>query len=59
MVLGARDDSYEGGSAWPDVPCFVPYLVEHWFARKHRSVWRFSPCTVWGKKRELMFGPKS
>ena len=57
MVLGARDDSFEGGNTWPDVPFFVPHLVEFWFARKHRNVWRYCPSTAWAKKRRLLFGP--
>ncbi|KAH6717074.1 hemerythrin HHE cation binding domain-containing protein [Leptodontidium sp. MPI-SDFR-AT-0119] len=55
--LGANDTTFEGGihAWWPPFPFFVPYLVKFWYMRKHRGAWRFCPCDVFGKPRELAF----
>jgi len=54
--LGAIDKSFEGGKHnFPPFPFFVPYLVNYVFARKYKGSWRFSPCTMFGEKRELPF----
>jgi len=58
LVCGGIDNTYEGGASWPGFPVFVPYMVDYLFARKYRSVWRFNPCTIYGKPRPLPFLPK-
>ncbi|KAF2742619.1 hypothetical protein M011DRAFT_472079 [Sporormia fimetaria CBS 119925] len=57
MVLGCADKTYEGGRhAFPPFPFFVPYLIDWWFAGYHRGAWRFCPCDMYGRPRELLFG---
>ncbi|CAG8979485.1 hypothetical protein HYALB_00012085 [Hymenoscyphus albidus] len=56
LALGCVDKGFEGGiHKFPPVPWFVPYVVNYWFARKHRGAWRFNPCDAWGNPRELAF----
>ncbi|KAH7312948.1 hypothetical protein BKA65DRAFT_149307 [Rhexocercosporidium sp. MPI-PUGE-AT-0058] len=57
IALGANDTTFEGGvhAWWPPFPFFVPYLVKFWYMRKHSGAWRFSPCDVFGRPRELEF----
>jgi len=59
MVLGTADGSYEEGFQWPELPGIIKSLVHHWFERKYRGAWRFSPSTTWGEKRPLMFTAKT
>jgi hypothetical protein len=59
LAFGCIDNGFEEGRhKFPPVPGFVRYVVKYWFARKHRSVWRFNPCDMWGNPRELFFLPK-
>lgn len=54
--LGANDRTFDGGKHnFPNFPFFVPYMVNWIYGWKYRRVWRFSPCDVYGKPRELMF----
>ncbi|KAK7897638.1 hypothetical protein LTR67_004267 [Exophiala xenobiotica] len=56
LVFGTADRTFEGGMHdFPSVPFFVPYIIHYWFARRHRGVWRFNPCTMWRDPRELAF----
>ncbi|KAF2804119.1 uncharacterized protein BDZ99DRAFT_546101 [Mytilinidion resinicola] len=56
LVFGTSDRTFEGGMHdFPSVPFFVPYIIQHVFARRHRGVWRYNPCTIWRDPRELAF----
>ncbi|KAM7211757.1 hypothetical protein V8F06_012859 [Rhypophila decipiens] len=58
MVLGSSDTEFEGGAHfWPEVPAWARYMVHHYFERRHRNVWRLLPSDMWGRHRELAFGP--
>jgi hypothetical protein len=54
MGLGGVDAAYQKDMKTP-FPWFVPYLSHYWFSRRLRGAWRFSPCTVFGKPKELPF----
>ncbi|MCJ1331890.1 hypothetical protein MMC10_008582 [Thelotrema lepadinum] len=59
-VLGCVDKTYEGGiHSFPPLPFFIPYLVQYWFAAKHRGAWRFCPSNMWGQPRPLAFSGKA
>ncbi|KAE9363993.1 hypothetical protein N431DRAFT_390218 [Stipitochalara longipes BDJ] len=51
--LGSIDNTYSPDRA--PFPFFVPYLCHYWYMRRHKGAWRFSPCTVFGKPKELPF----
>jgi hypothetical protein len=54
VVLGLCDRTSEGGiHAFPPLPCFLPYLMHYWFARKHTGAWRFRPSDMWSQPRPL------
>ena len=56
LVFGTADRSFEGGMHdFPAVPFFVPYIIQYYFARRHRGAWRFNPCTSLRDPRELTF----
>ncbi|PVH93774.1 hypothetical protein DM02DRAFT_619072 [Periconia macrospinosa] len=56
MVLGCADNKFEGGiHKFPPFPFFMPYLVDYWFANKHRGAWRFCPCDMHGTPKSLDF----
>lgn len=60
LAFGCMDRGFEGGRLnFPPAPAFVNYVVKYWFARKHKSVWRFNPCDMWGIPRPLFFLPKN
>jgi hemerythrin-like domain-containing protein len=52
--LGSLDVTYAKDQQAP-LPWFVPYLCRYWHMRRHRGAWRFSPCTVFGQPKELLF----
>ena len=59
LAFGCIDKGFEGGQLkFPPAPGFVNYVVNYWFARKHRGAWRFNPCDMWGKPRPLFFMPE-
>lgn len=60
LVFGTADRSFEGGiHNFPPVPFFVPYGIHYAFEMPHRGAWRFSPCTTWRDRRELLFASMS
>ena len=59
LAFGCIDKGFEAGQhKFPPVPKLVNFVVKYWFARKHRSVWRFNPCDMWGTPRPLVFLPE-
>ncbi|KAF2448503.1 hypothetical protein P171DRAFT_428563 [Karstenula rhodostoma CBS 690.94] len=60
LVFGTADRAFEGGiHNFPPVPFFVPYVIRYAFERPHRGAWRFSPCTTWRDRRDLLFASAS
>jgi hypothetical protein len=56
LAFGCMDKGFEGGQyKFPPVPGVVNYVVNYWFARKHKSAWRFNPSDMWGNPRPLHF----
>ncbi|KAI0601661.1 hypothetical protein F4775DRAFT_589429 [Biscogniauxia sp. FL1348] len=57
MMLGLRDATYEAGRGrdWPRLSVPAVHAVADRLAPRHAGAWRFLPCDVWGRKRELGF----
>ncbi|KAI6092194.1 hypothetical protein F4821DRAFT_225118 [Hypoxylon rubiginosum] len=57
MVTRLRDATYEGGSggAWPRLSVPALHAVADRLSPRHAGAWRFLPCDVWGRPRELEF----
>ncbi|XXH03660.1 Cys-Gly metallodipeptidase [Hypoxylon texense] len=59
MVTRLRDATYDGGggngSSWPRLSVPALHAVADRLSPKHAGAWRFCPCDVWGKPRELGF----
>lgn len=73
MLMHSRDITYENGSGgrgggrvegkndWPGLSVPAVHAVADRLAPKHAGAWRFLPCDVWGRPRELVafgFGEK-
>lgn len=59
LAFGCVDKGFEAGQhKFPPAPGFMSFVVKYWFARKHKSVWRFNPCDMWGTPRSLHFLPQ-
>ncbi|KAE8445243.1 hypothetical protein EG329_013615 [Mollisiaceae sp. DMI_Dod_QoI] len=56
LAFGGIDRTFEDGrhKNWPPFPWFVPYLCML-FMWKYRGTWKFSPCTLFGKPRDMPF----
>ncbi|KAI1336320.1 hypothetical protein F5Y15DRAFT_211425 [Xylariaceae sp. FL0016] len=74
MVIRLRDITYEGmdikrslvgaggggGDSWPRLSVLAVHAVADKLSPRHAGAWRFLPCDVWGRPRELEFlGPGS
>lgn len=58
MVVRLRDVTYADGSeggGWPRLSVPALHAVADRLSAKHAGAWRFLPCDVWGKPRELQF----
>ncbi|KAH0536019.1 hypothetical protein FGG08_007086 [Glutinoglossum americanum] len=54
FVLGCQDADFllDGEEAvFPEVPWFVPYIVDYAVARRHAGAWRFNPSDMHGRAR--------
>ena len=59
LVLGSADKSHLGGNDWPPLPWFIPYVIKHWFGRRHAGAWRFNASDFWGNPVPLHFLPQN
>ncbi|KAI1773572.1 hypothetical protein F4818DRAFT_452997 [Hypoxylon cercidicola] len=57
MVVRLRDATYEGGAggAWPRLSVPALHAVADRLSPRNAGAWRFLPCDVWGRPRELGF----
>ncbi|KAI1762621.1 hypothetical protein GGR53DRAFT_413168 [Hypoxylon sp. FL1150] len=57
MVTRLRDVTYEGGNGgtWPRLSVPALHAVADRLSPRHAGAWRFLPCDVWGRPRELGF----
>ncbi|KAI1495071.1 hypothetical protein F5X96DRAFT_690830 [Biscogniauxia mediterranea] len=57
MIVGLRDATYEAGRGrdWPRLSVPAAHAVADRLAPRHAGAWRFLPCDVWGRPRELGF----
>jgi hypothetical protein len=55
LLLQSRDTTFEGGNAWPGWSVPAIHAVTDRLAPRYAGSWRFMPCDVWGKPRELPF----
>ncbi|KAI0387087.1 hypothetical protein F5Y04DRAFT_76496 [Hypomontagnella monticulosa] len=61
MVVRLRDVTADvgggegGGGSWPRLSVPALHAVADRLSARHAGAWRFLPCDVWGKPRELEF----
>ncbi|ETS78109.1 hypothetical protein PFICI_10171 [Pestalotiopsis fici W106-1] len=55
MLMRMRDTTSAGGRNWPGVSLIALHTIDKTLSRTHAGAWRFLPCDVWGKPRELPF----
>ncbi|KAK8023164.1 hypothetical protein PG991_007045 [Apiospora marii] len=55
MLVRLRDTTFEGGNDWPRLPVLAVHAIADRLSPAHAGAWRFLPCNVWGKPRELPF----
>ncbi|KAF3018531.1 hypothetical protein E8E14_011901 [Neopestalotiopsis sp. 37M] len=55
MLMRMRDTTSAGGNSWPGVPLIALDTIDRTLSKTHAGAWRFLPCNVWGKPRELAF----
>ncbi|OTB09154.1 hypothetical protein M426DRAFT_316448 [Hypoxylon sp. CI-4A] len=55
MLVRLRDVTYPGGSQWPQLTVPALHAVADRLSGRHEGAWRFLPCDVWGRPRELPF----
>lgn len=55
MLVRMRDTTYEGGNDWPGLPLVAVHVIAEKLSKLHAGAWRFLPCDVWGKPKELPF----
>ncbi|KAI2624997.1 hypothetical protein GGR54DRAFT_637899 [Hypoxylon sp. NC1633] len=59
MLVRLRDVTYSGtgaeGAGWPRLSVPALHAVADRLSARHAGAWRFLPCDVWGRPRELGF----
>lgn len=55
MVVRMRDTTYEGGNNWPGLPLVAVHVIAERLSKPHAGAWRFLPCDVWGKPKNLPY----
>ncbi|KAK8069822.1 isochorismatase family protein [Apiospora phragmitis] len=55
MLVRLRDTTFEGGNDWPRLPVLAVHAIADRLSPAHVGAWRFLPCSIWGKPRELPF----
>ncbi|KAI1501490.1 hypothetical protein F5X99DRAFT_409074 [Biscogniauxia marginata] len=57
MIVGLRDATFEAGRGrdWPRLSVPAVHAIADRLAPRHAGAWRFLPCDVWGRPRELGF----
>ncbi|KAH6647895.1 hypothetical protein BKA67DRAFT_400408 [Truncatella angustata] len=55
MTVRMRDTTYGGGNNWPGLSLVAVHTIDERLSRAHSGAWRFLPCDVWGKPKELLF----
>ncbi|KAI0174921.1 hypothetical protein BJ166DRAFT_575081 [Pestalotiopsis sp. NC0098] len=55
MLMRMRDTTSGGGNDWPGVPLIALHTIDKTLSGTHAGAWRFLPCDVWGKPRQLLF----
>lgn len=59
MIVRLRDITYDGrthdGGVWPRLSVPALHAIADRLSPKHAGSWRFLPCDVWGRPRELEF----
>ena len=55
MMVRLRDASYDGRGAWPKLSVPALHAIADKLSVLHAGSWRFLPCDVWGRPRELEF----
>ncbi|OTB12373.1 hypothetical protein K445DRAFT_321105 [Daldinia sp. EC12] len=59
LLVRLRDATYDprtaDGGVWPRLSVPALHLVADRLSQKHAGAWRFLPCDVWGRPRELGF----
>ncbi|KAH8666811.1 hypothetical protein BX600DRAFT_282043 [Xylariales sp. PMI_506] len=55
MVVRLRDATFEGGNSWPGLSVLAVHAIADRLSPAHAGAWRFLPCDVWGRPRELEF----
>ncbi|KAI0164513.1 hypothetical protein GGR52DRAFT_127933 [Hypoxylon sp. FL1284] len=64
LITGLRDATYDGGgrsnshdqkNVWPRLSVPALHAVADRLSARHAGAWRFLPCDVWGRPRELAF----
>ncbi|KAF2840160.1 hypothetical protein M501DRAFT_1002455 [Patellaria atrata CBS 101060] len=58
IVMRTSDKTFEGGNPFPPVPAPLRWLIHHYFERKYKGAWVFSPCDTWSRPRDLPFAPE-
>jgi hemerythrin-like domain-containing protein len=56
LVLGCQDNTFiidDDIYPFPSVPFIVKVIVDLVLSRKHGGVWRFNPCSIYGRPRAL------
>ncbi|KAE9381132.1 hypothetical protein N431DRAFT_440019 [Stipitochalara longipes BDJ] len=54
FAQGLVDPSFDPNQQSP-FPWFMPIISQLWLSRRYKGAWRFSPCTLFGKHKELPF----
>ncbi|KAI0133465.1 hypothetical protein BJ170DRAFT_715498 [Xylariales sp. AK1849] len=55
MIMRMRDTTYEGGNSWPGLSVLAVHAIADRLSPAHAGAWRFLPCDIWGRPRELPF----
>jgi hypothetical protein len=55
MLMRMRDTTYQGGNDWPGLPPVALHTIADRLSKTHAGAWRFLPCDVWGRPKELLF----
>lgn len=55
MLMRMRDTTCDGGNNWPGLPLVAVHAISDKLSKIHAGAWRFLPCNVWGKPKELLF----
>ncbi len=54
MLMCSFDATWEDGKSGDlEMPGPLYYAVDWWFWRRHKSSWKFLPCTLRGKPKPL------